>query len=345
MRVCRALAHAAHVVVLDVPPILAQVQRDAVGAGLLGDQRREQRIGIASRGAPGAGSRRDRCSPRDGLPACTPLPQPAARVAAVRPHRAAPLRRVRSSRPSRHLFECGPQQPPCVGETAGIFERLRGEREQRRPQNTKLPSATPSTSSGPLSTPIAIAALRLDAPARSPSRSRDSVRSRAPRAAASRRSAARARHRRAGAASAASKRRIRRVQPRMRIAPRQQPDQQLVRIAARSSAARRQRRRRCRTLLDAGQLPGLAAQAEADTSSSPNGCSAAAESRSAAARCAREDATRPCDSSAARGCGWSPARDSDAAGRRARVGRVVALALTCRTRSSAAPPRCPTSLP
>ena len=35
-----------HVAILDVPPILAQMDRDAVGAGLLGDQRGEQRIRI-----------------------------------------------------------------------------------------------------------------------------------------------------------------------------------------------------------------------------------------------------------------------------------------------------------
>ena len=37
----------AHVLVLDVAAVLAQVQRDAVGAGALGEQRRMHRIGIA----------------------------------------------------------------------------------------------------------------------------------------------------------------------------------------------------------------------------------------------------------------------------------------------------------
>ena len=39
-------AHAAHIVILDVAAVLAQMQRDAVGAGLLRDQRGVQRIGI-----------------------------------------------------------------------------------------------------------------------------------------------------------------------------------------------------------------------------------------------------------------------------------------------------------
>ena len=37
-------AHGAHVAVLDVPAILAQVQRDRIGAPLLGDQRGKQRV-------------------------------------------------------------------------------------------------------------------------------------------------------------------------------------------------------------------------------------------------------------------------------------------------------------
>ncbi len=41
------LAHGKHIPVLDVAPVLAQVQCNAVGAGLLGDQRRIQRVGIA----------------------------------------------------------------------------------------------------------------------------------------------------------------------------------------------------------------------------------------------------------------------------------------------------------
>ena len=45
-RVCSASLHSAHVAILDVPPILAQMHRDAVGARLLGDQRGEQRIRI-----------------------------------------------------------------------------------------------------------------------------------------------------------------------------------------------------------------------------------------------------------------------------------------------------------
>ena len=41
------LAHHRDVAILDVPAILAQMQRDAVGAGLLGEKRRVQRIRIA----------------------------------------------------------------------------------------------------------------------------------------------------------------------------------------------------------------------------------------------------------------------------------------------------------
>ena len=35
-----------HVAILDVPAVLAQMQRDVVGAGLLGQQRRMHRVGI-----------------------------------------------------------------------------------------------------------------------------------------------------------------------------------------------------------------------------------------------------------------------------------------------------------
>ena len=48
MRVCSAARISGHVAILDMPPVLAQVQRDAVGAGLLRQQRRVQRVGIAA---------------------------------------------------------------------------------------------------------------------------------------------------------------------------------------------------------------------------------------------------------------------------------------------------------
>jgi hypothetical protein len=57
MRVCSASRITRHVAILDVAPILAQMQRDAVGAGLLGEQRRLQRIGVSA--APRLAQRRD----------------------------------------------------------------------------------------------------------------------------------------------------------------------------------------------------------------------------------------------------------------------------------------------
>ena len=50
-----------HVAILDVAAVFAQVQRDVVGAGLLGQQRGMHGIRITARGAPGAPWRRDRC--------------------------------------------------------------------------------------------------------------------------------------------------------------------------------------------------------------------------------------------------------------------------------------------
>ena len=47
MRVASSAAQQLHVALLDVAAILAQMQRDVVGAGLLGEQRRLHRLGIA----------------------------------------------------------------------------------------------------------------------------------------------------------------------------------------------------------------------------------------------------------------------------------------------------------
>ena len=50
-----------HVAILDVAAVFAQMQRDVVGAGLLGQQARHAPDPDTARGAPAARWRRDRC--------------------------------------------------------------------------------------------------------------------------------------------------------------------------------------------------------------------------------------------------------------------------------------------
>ena len=64
------LAHRVHIAILDVPPVFAQVQGDAVGARLLRQQCGIARDRDSGRGAPGAGWRRDRCSRPGAMPRC-----------------------------------------------------------------------------------------------------------------------------------------------------------------------------------------------------------------------------------------------------------------------------------
>ena len=64
MRVLQELAHESHVAVLDVPPVLAQMQRDAVGARTVRRAARRAWDPDNRRPALGAASPHDRCSPR-----------------------------------------------------------------------------------------------------------------------------------------------------------------------------------------------------------------------------------------------------------------------------------------
>ena len=93
MRVCSSGRKRVHVAILDVPAVFAQMQRDVVGAGLLGQQRgmHRIRIGRAAR-LPHGGDVIDVDAELDDRNDVHAFPRRAIERATVR---------VRSSRPSR----------------------------------------------------------------------------------------------------------------------------------------------------------------------------------------------------------------------------------------------------
>ena len=122
-------AHAAHVVVLDVPAVLAQMQRDAVGAGLLSHQRRIQRIGIRhAPHLPQRGHVVDVDAELDGMRKHDD--STSVRLGAVRPHFDQHFARPQRAAVEA-LVEGRPQQPPGIGEAARVRQFLARQRQQR----------------------------------------------------------------------------------------------------------------------------------------------------------------------------------------------------------------------